>query len=76
MPIYEYRCTACGRSFEALMARWDAPAPACEHCGAAHVERKLSVFAVSAPTSGTGPACGDPGATCGPGGCGCCSSLN
>ncbi len=74
MPLYDYRCPACRRAFEALLDRWDSPAPACPHCGAGKPVRQLSVFAVTSPAP-AGPACGETGA-CGAGGCGCCSSTN
>jgi putative FmdB family regulatory protein len=32
MPIYEYRCTRCGRTFEAIQKMSDAPLEACEAC--------------------------------------------
>jgi len=36
MPIYEFRCTKCGKSFDVLRAREQAGAPAqCPHDGAA-----------------------------------------
>ena len=41
MPIYEYRCSACGEEVE-LLVRSDAT-PACPHCGAPLTERLLSV---------------------------------
>ena len=33
MPIYEYRCTSCGRTVEALQKLSDAPLAECESCG-------------------------------------------
>jgi putative FmdB family regulatory protein len=33
MPIYEYRCTACGHELEALQKLSDAPLVACPACG-------------------------------------------
>lgn len=45
MPIYEYRCTACGHQFEALVRVNDTPA--CESCHSTDLERLLSMFAVS-----------------------------
>ena len=33
MPIYEYRCTSCGRTVEALQKFSDAPLTECESCG-------------------------------------------
>ncbi len=32
MPIYEYRCTACGRTIEMLQSVDDPPATECNHC--------------------------------------------
>jgi len=34
MPIYDFECTACGKKFEGLVARFSSPAPPCEACGA------------------------------------------
>jgi len=69
MPLYDYRCSACNRKFEALLDRWDQPAPPCPHCGAARAVRQLSVFAVGAAPSRAEESCGTQG--CGPGGCAC-----
>jgi len=41
MPIYEFRCEACGERFEALVDRGTATAP-CRACGADGAERVLS----------------------------------
>ena len=46
MPIYEYRCRACGHEFEALVLPASAP-PACTSCNGSELERLLSGFAVS-----------------------------
>jgi putative FmdB family regulatory protein len=32
MPIYEYRCTQCGRAFETIQKMSDAPLETCEAC--------------------------------------------
>lgn len=32
MPIYEYRCTACGRQFEVMQKMSDKPLTKCEEC--------------------------------------------
>lgn len=35
MPLYEYKCEACGEVMEKLQSRSDSPAPdTCPHCGA------------------------------------------
>ncbi len=44
MPIYEYRCEACGCDFEELVRSSDATVP-CPACSSEEVGRKLSVFA-------------------------------
>ncbi len=42
MPIYEYRCAACGRSFERLVHGQQAVA--CPACDSTDVTRLLSLF--------------------------------
>ena len=32
MPIYEYECTQCGQTFEAMQKISDKPLSKCEHC--------------------------------------------
>lgn len=70
MPIYEYDCIACGRSFEHFHRRVTNPEPAsCPHCGSSDVRRRLSLFAAhhSAPADTTPPPClrcGNPAGSC------------
>ncbi|HOM99387.1 MAG TPA: zinc ribbon domain-containing protein [Acidobacteriota bacterium] len=45
MPIYEFRCSACGRRFEEIVLRKDQK-PRCPHCKSQEAERVLSGFAV------------------------------
>jgi putative FmdB family regulatory protein len=45
MPIYEYRCEACGKLSSALLKSWDAADPPCPFCGSAGVQRQVSRFA-------------------------------
>lgn len=48
MPIFEYRCHACGRCFAWLEGVvGDRTKPACPHCGGADIKRLISRFAVS-----------------------------
>jgi len=70
MPLFEYICQDCGRSFEKILPRYDSPAE-CSHCNSKKVEKQLSVFAVagSGSSSGSssesfseGPGCGRCGA--------------
>jgi putative FmdB family regulatory protein len=53
MPVYEYRCLDCERTFEALVrtGRDDAECPS---CSGTHLTREMSVFA--SPTTGDGAA--------------------
>ena len=51
MPIYEYRCPN-GHTFELFQRMSDAPATACEVCGASPVEKVL--YPVSVHFKGSG----------------------
>jgi putative FmdB family regulatory protein len=43
MPIYEYRCTGCGKEFEVIQKPTDGPdGLACPSCGQAKPEKILS----------------------------------
>lgn len=46
MPIYEYRCLACGkRSSLLILSQSAANKPTCKHCGSIQLERVMSRFA-------------------------------
>ncbi len=64
MPIYEYRCRACGDTFEQLRPLGDADAPISCACGGADTTRLPSLIARGG--SGELPL------TSGGGGGGCC----
>lgn len=78
MPLYEYRCPACQGRFEIIQHLGASAAETvCPACGAQHVERQLSTFAVAAggASAHAAPAesfgCGRPqcaGGTCAGGG--------
>ena len=70
MPIYEYRCNACGREFERYVPGAQA-AVACPECESPRVTRRLSVVGMRS-AGGAAPASpmGGGGGCCG-GGCGC-----
>ncbi|MCS7285696.1 MAG: zinc ribbon domain-containing protein [Anaerolineae bacterium] len=55
MPIYEYRCSSCGKTFELLRPINKASEPAaCPYCGSSETERAISLFAaVSRGEGGT-----------------------
>lgn len=71
MPIYEYECQSCRKSFEQYLKSADEErGVVCPECGAKRVSRIPSVFAarsVEAPASlpqrGCGR-CGDPNGPC------------
>jgi putative FmdB family regulatory protein len=79
MPLFEYRCAACGKKTEELVLAGDtATRPTCSSCGSSNLTRLLSVFAAhgshhSDAGSGLGAcgegACPTPDA-CGTGACG------
>jgi len=78
MPIYEFHCADCGKSFEALrLSASSFVSITCPSCHGANVGKEMSSFAVSAPSSGSIPMCDRTGACaspnlpgCGSGACG------
>jgi putative FmdB family regulatory protein len=42
MPIYEYRCAACGHELEALQRLADAPLKKCPSCGQSQLRKLVS----------------------------------
>ena len=70
MPIYEYRCRACGRGFERLVTG-DSPV-ACPGCQSGEVSRLLSMFGVRSGSPGVPMPAGGGGGGCGCGAGGCC----
>ena len=53
MPIYEYRCQACGHQFEDFRPAAAADdAGTCPQCGKPKLQRLLSAFATSASSKG------------------------
>ena len=54
MPIYEYRCSNCDRSFEAFVRPGDDGAQ-CPHCHGSKLTREMSTFAARA-SNGDGAA--------------------
>jgi putative FmdB family regulatory protein len=72
MPIYEYTCDECGRSFELLLANPKSKA-ACPHCGSVKLAKQFSTFAAhnaSASPCDSGKCPGQmPSGGCGGGSC-------
>ncbi len=52
MPLYEYKCDACGATFEVIQRFSDAPIEICRACGAAPVHKVLSAPAIHFKGSG------------------------
>jgi putative FmdB family regulatory protein len=69
MPIYEYRCRACGKDFEKYV-HGPSTAVTCPGCDGADVTRKLSVFGMRSD-GGFVSSMPSAGGCCGGGGCGC-----
>ena len=42
MPIYDYRCDACGHALEAMQKLADAPLTTCPACGRETLQKQLS----------------------------------
>jgi putative FmdB family regulatory protein len=53
MPIFEYACPKCGKTFEKLVLSRSEPQPECPHCGGKKAKKKFSTFssAGSSPRS-------------------------
>ena len=57
MPLYEYRCAACGSLFELLRRVGQGKeGVACPECGQADVEKEFSTFAGAVAGGGTSAA--------------------
>jgi putative FmdB family regulatory protein len=75
MPIYEYKCEACGGNYEQMRRMSEADnGMECPSCKSHEVNRQLSSFATTSGTPDRAPArmggggCGM--GACGTGGCG------
>jgi putative FmdB family regulatory protein len=67
MPLYEFTCTRCGKTFEELvLAGLDAFGVTCPECGSEEIEKLVSRFASAGASSSTGGG-GNGGGACGPG---------
>ena len=42
MPLYEYKCDACGATFELIQKFSDPPAETCQKCGRGPVQKLVS----------------------------------
>jgi putative FmdB family regulatory protein len=74
MPIYEYHCEDCDRSFEALVLTGQVNETLCPWCGGMKLGREMSVFASRAGNTDAEANGGAPipaGGSCCGGSCGC-----
>jgi putative FmdB family regulatory protein len=53
MPMYEYKCKACGREYEELVPFSATEHPPCPNCNSGDVERKISACASTGLLCGT-----------------------
>jgi putative FmdB family regulatory protein len=52
MPIYAYKCAACGHELDALQKISDAPLTQCPECGAAQLKKQLTAAGFQLKGSG------------------------
>ncbi len=57
MPIYEYRCEKCGKSFEAIVSLHHSRDISCKHCGSKDTTKLISAGISLAPKSEKSPGC-------------------
>ena len=70
MPLYEFTCTNCGKTFEELvLSGLDGFGVTCPACGSGEIEKLVSRFASAGASSSTpgGGSGGNGGGSCGPG---------
>ena len=73
MPIFEYVCRDCNKSFEALV--YGEKTAECPECHGRQLDQHFSVFSAQNKASGwrsetrKGPSCDAPGGCCGGGMC-------
>lgn len=55
MPLYEFECADCGKSFELLVrtTRWQGST--CPHCGSKQLTKKFSTFVAQGGAAETSP---------------------
>ncbi|HQT81798.1 MAG: FmdB family transcriptional regulator [Ferrovum sp. 37-45-19] len=52
MPLYEYRCQACGKASEMLQKMSDPPKTLCPHCGQEALAKQVSAAGFQLKGSG------------------------
>lgn len=51
MPIFEFKCTVCGKHFEKILKTSSELPPECPVCGSGDVTKEMSVFSATAKSS-------------------------
>ncbi len=76
MPIYEFECKACGKTFDHLAPNMhvESQKATCPHCQSKNTMRKMSVFAVANAQPGGYASESSGGGSCCCGSCGCGSN--
>ncbi len=67
MPLYEYACHKCGKTFQHLARSFSELPPKCPACGAKNPRKQLSTFHAGAGGGRSGSSC--PTGTCSTGAC-------
>ncbi len=70
MPIFAYRCRACGKEFQTLVMSGETPV--CSACASVDLDQQLSLIASPSKGGDTGASEGGEMAACGAGMGGCC----
>lgn len=64
MPIYAYRCEACGHAEDVLQKLSDAPLTACPACGKDSFKKQLAAAGINTRSAGTPAPAASPCACC------------
>lgn len=62
MPIYEYKCSECGKEFSKLTFTVDTPAD-CPECKSENTKKIISTIASGTTGKSSGASCGNSGFT-------------
>jgi len=71
MPIYEYKCSECGKTLDFLAKRLSDRPGACPECGGSTLKKQFSTFSsrVGNGAEATRPTCSPTGTCCPTGAC-------
>lgn len=72
MPFYEYRCEACGETFEHFARSMSDEAESCAVCGKKRIKKLFSTFGFKSGSASSG----DFRSSAGSSGCGSCTASS